>query len=62
MTATIAEEKKDYLSLDFLTNFAAEQLKEENVSKEIVTAFEAADGNNCAVYMLDKELGERKFL
>ena len=36
-----------------------DQLKEENISKEIIKAFHAAENNKYALYMLDKELNER---
>lgn len=55
----ISKEKQDYVLLDFLTQFAKDQLKEENVSKEIIKAFHAAENNKYALYMLDKELNER---
>ena len=55
----ISKEKQDYVLLDFLTQFAKDQLKEENISKEIIKAFHAAENNKYALYMLDKELNER---
>ena len=39
--------------------FAKDQLKVENISKEIIKAFHAAENNKYALYMLDKELNER---
>lgn len=57
-TSTIAEENHDYVSLDFLTKFANEQLKEEEKSRELVAAFEAAGDNKYMLMTLDKELGK----
>ena len=60
--ATFAEENKDYVSLDFLTMLAKEQLQEEAATKELLQAFEAAEDNKYALYMLDKELQRDTFL
>lgn len=56
--ATMAEETKDYVSLEILTKLAKEQIKAESTSKELITAFEAVENNKYALYMLDKELGK----
>ena len=58
--AKIAEEKQDYAALNFLIDFAKEQIKEENITKKIITEFEAVKDNEYALYLLDKKLGERK--
>ena len=52
----ISKEKQDYVLLDFLTQFAKDQLKEENISKEIIKAFHAAENNKYALSRLTELL------
>ena len=57
---TMAEENKDIVLLDFLTKFAKEQQKEENISRNMIMAFDSVKNDNFALSLLDNELGERK--
>lgn len=58
---TIADEDKDYATQNLLSWFIDKQIKEENVAKEMIAAFEAIESNQYGLYMLDKELGQRKY-
>ena len=60
VASTIAEENNDNDTLDFLTNFANEQKKEENISRNMIMAFDSVKDDEFAFTLLDKELGERE--
>ena len=60
-SATIADEKQDYASLELLTWFINKQTENVNNVKKILFALDAAKENKFALYMLDKELGQRTY-
>ena len=60
VASTIAEENNDNDTLDFLTNFANEQKKEENISRNMIMTFDSVKDDEFAFTLLDKELGERE--
>lgn len=55
-----AEAKKDYRAKLFLDWFITEQVEEENNSREVVGKIKMLGDDPRGLYMLDKEMGERK--
>jgi ferritin len=41
--------------------FIDEQVEEEESARDMITAFEAVEGNKYGMYMLDKELATRTY-
>ena len=58
--AKLAEEECDRKTLTFIDWFIEEQVEEEQQVKDIIKRLEVFGENNAALYLLDKELGERK--
>ncbi len=59
--AFIANEDRDFASINRLTWFIDEQVEEEESARDMITAFEAVEGNKYGMYMLDKELAARTY-
>lgn len=59
--ADIASEEKDYASSARLVWFIDEQIEEEESAREMVSAFEAVEGNKYGMFMMDKELAARTY-
>ena len=59
--AAIANEDRDYASINRITWFIDEQVEEEESARDMITAFEAVEGNKYGMYMLDKELATRVY-
>ncbi len=59
--AVIANEDKDYASINRLTWFIDEQVEEEESARDMITAVEAVEGNKYGIYMLDKEQASRVY-
>lgn len=59
--AFIANEDKDYASINRLNWFIDEQVEEEESAREMIDAFEAVEGNKYGMYMLDKDLATRVY-
>ncbi|MCR2043356.1 ferritin [Anaerosalibacter massiliensis] len=57
----IAMEEKEHATISFLKWFVDEQIEEENSMKDIIVQLEKISGDSHAMYMLDKELGQRVF-
>ena len=60
--AAIANEDRDYASINRITWFIDEQVEEEESAREMIATFEAVEGNKYGMYMLDKELTARTFV
>lgn len=60
--AAIANEDRDYASINRITWFIDEQVEEEESAREMIAAFEAVEGNKYGMYMLDKELAARTYV
>ena len=58
---TLAREEKDYASENFLQWFVNEQVEEEANAKAIVDQLKFVAGNPHALFMLNRELGQRTF-
>ena len=58
--AKIAEEECDRQTLSFIDWFIAEQTEEENQVKHIIKRLEIFGEDKVALYLMDKELAERK--
>jgi ferritin len=58
---TIAKEDKDYASENRLIWFIDEQVEEEETARDMISSFEAVEGNKYGMYMLDKELASRVY-
>lgn len=58
---TLAREEKDYASENFLQWFVNEQVEEEAVAKSIVDQLRIIAGNPHALFMINRELGQRTF-
>ena len=54
-----AEEKNDRTTLNFIEWFIAEQNEEEEAVKNIIKRLEVFGDDKVALYLMDKELGER---
>ena len=59
--AAIANEDRDFASMNRLVWFIDEQVEEEESARDMITAFEAVEGNKYGMYMLDKELATRTY-
>ena len=59
--AAIANEDRDFASINRLTWFIDEQVEEEENAREMIAACEAVEGNKYGMYMLDKELATRTY-
>ena len=60
--AAIANEDRDYASINRITWFIDEQVEEEESAREMIATFEAVEGNKYGMYMLDKELAARTYV
>ena len=60
--AAIAEQDRDYASINRITWFIDEQVEEEEAAREMITTFEAVEGNKYGMYMIDKELATRTYV
>ena len=59
--AFIANEDRDFASVNRLVWFIDEQVEEEESAREMIAAVEAVEGNKYGMYMLDKELAARTY-
>ena len=59
--ASIANEDRDFASINRLVWFIDEQVEEEESAREMIAAMEAVEGNKYGMYMLDKELATRVY-
>ena len=59
--AAIANEDRDFASINRLVWFIDEQVEEEESARDMITAVEAVEGNKYGMYMLDKELAARTY-
>ena len=60
--AAIAQQDCDYASVNRIVWFIDEQVEEEEAAREMITTFEAVEGNKYGMYMLDKELAARTYV
>ena len=58
--AKLAEEECDRKTLTFIDWFIEEQVEEEQQVKDIIKRLEFFGEENAALYLIDKELGQRK--
>lgn len=59
--ASIAHDDGDFASQNSLVWFINEQVEEEETAREMISAFDAVEGNKFGLYMLDKELAARTY-
>ena len=59
--AFIANEDRDFASINRLVWFIDEQVEEEENAREMIAAVEAVECNKYGMYMLDKELATRTY-
>ena len=59
--AYIANEDRDFASINRLNWFIDEQVEEEEAARDMIAAVEAVEGNKYGMYMLDKELAARVY-
>ena len=59
--AAIANEDRDFASINRLVWFIDEQVEEEESAREMIAAVEAVEGNKYGMYMLDKDLAARVY-
>ena len=59
--AAIANEDRDFASINRMVWFIDEQVEEEESAREMIAAVEAVEGNKYGMYMLDKELATRAY-
>ncbi len=59
--AAIANEDRDFASINRITWFIDEQVEEEESARDMISAFEAVEDNKYGMYMLDKELAARTY-
>ena len=59
--AFIANEDRDFASINRLVWFIDEQVEEEENAREMIAAVEAVECNKYGMYMLDKELAARVY-
>ena len=59
--AAIANDDRDFASINRLVWFIDEQVEEEENAREMIAAVEAVEGNKYGMYMLDKELSTRTY-
>ena len=60
--AAIAEQDRDYATVNRIAWFVDEQVEEEESAREMISTFEAVEGNKYGMYMLDKELASRAYV
>ena len=60
--AAIAQQDHDYATINRITWFIDEQVEEEEAARDMVTTFEAVEGNKYGMYMIDKELAARTYV
>ena len=59
--AAIANEDRDFASINRLVWFIDEQVEEEENARDMITAVEAVEDNKYGMYMLDKELAAHTY-
>ena len=59
--AAIANEDRDFASINRLVWFIDEQVEEEENARDMITAVEAVEDNKYGMYMFDKELAARTY-
>lgn len=59
--AAIANDDRDFASINRLVWFIDEQVEEEESARDMIAAVEAVEGNKYGMYMLDKELAARTY-
>jgi len=59
--AAIANDDRDFASINRFTWFIDEQVEEEENARDLIAAAEAVEGNKYGMYMLDKELAARTY-
>ena len=59
--AYIANEDRDFASINRLVWFIDEQVEEEESARDMIAAVEAVEDNKYGMYMLDKELAARTY-
>ena len=59
--AFIANEDRDFASINRLVWFIDEQVEEEESAREMIATVEAVEDNKYGMYMLDKELAARVY-
>ena len=59
--AAIANEDRDFASINRLVWFIDEQVEEEESAREMIFTVEAVEGDKYGMYMLDKELSARVY-
>ena len=59
--ALIANEDRDFASINRLVWFIDEQVEEEESARDMIAAEEAVEDNKYGMYMLDKELAARVY-
>ncbi len=59
--AAIANEDRDFASINRLVWFLDEQVEEEESARDMIAAVEAVEDNKYGMYMLDKELAARAY-
>ena len=59
--AFIANEDRDFASINRLVWFIDEQVEEEESAREMIATVEAVEDNKYVMFMLDKELGARVY-
>ena len=59
--AAIANEDRDFASINRLVWFIDEQVEEEESARDMIAAVEAVEDNKYGMYMLDKELAARVY-
>ena len=59
--AAIANDDRDFASINRLVWFVDEQVEEEENARDMITAVEAVEDNKYGMYMLDKELAARVY-
>ena len=59
--AFIANEDRDYASVNRLNWFIDEQVEEEESARDMIATVEAVEDNKYGMYMLDKELAARVY-
>ena len=59
--AAIANADKDYAAINRINWFIDEQVEEEESAREMITTFDAVEGNKYGMYMIDKELATRVY-
>ncbi len=59
--AAIAQDDRDFASLNMLAWFVDEQVEEEESARDMIQAYEAVEDNKFGLYTLDKELAARVY-